>query len=438
MRDGLIASTMSSAEVLALRRRHLGGSLSLSYEEPLHVVRGEAQYLYGADGREYLDCVNNVSHVGHCHPRVVAAAARQMETLNTNTRYLHENIVRYAQRLAATLPPPLEVCFFTCSGSEANELALRMARAHTGREGVVVIDGAYHGNTNALVDVSPYKFRGPGGSGRPAHVETAATPDTYRGRYRRNDRDAGRKYAAEVRRALERARASGGAAAFFAEPILGVAGQIVPPPGFLAAAFDYAREAGAVAVADEVQVGLGRVGSHFWAFDAQGSVPDIVTMGKPLGNGHPVAAVVASRAIADSFANGMEYFNTFGGNPVSCAVGLAVLDVVEEEELQAHAHAVGAQLESGLAELQERHAVIGDVRGQGLFLGVELVASRRTLEPATELASTVVNRMKDRGILLSTDGESRNVLKLKPPLVCSAADADRPLGTLDAVLADAG
>ncbi len=418
------------------REQRLGPSLSLSYRRPLHIVRGWMQRLYDAEGQPYLDCVNNVAHVGHCHPRVVAALRRQASQLNTNTRYLHELILRYAERLSAKLHPQLSVCFFVCSGSEANELALRLARAHTGRRDVVVLDAAYHGNTSSLVEISPYKFDGPGGAGRPPHVHVAPIPDPYRGEYRSSDEHAGARYAERVGEAMAEADGHGGVAAFFAEALPGCAGQIVPPAGYLAQAFRRVRERGGVCVADEVQVGFGRVGSHFWAFEAQSALPDIVTLGKPIGNGHPLGAVVTTPEIAASFANGMEYFNTFGGNPVSCAVGLAVLDVIEDEGLQAHAREVGARLLAGLRSLMTRHALIGDVRGTGLFIGVELVVDREARNPAPRHAIHVVERMRENGILLSTDGPDHDVIKIKPPLVFSAADADRLVDTLDRVLAE--
>ncbi|MEJ2546732.1 MAG: aminotransferase class III-fold pyridoxal phosphate-dependent enzyme [Gemmatimonadota bacterium] len=432
-----MARGLTADEILALRDRHLGGSLSVSYQRPLHIVRGERQFLYDAAGRAYLDCVNNVCHVGHGHPRVVEAASRQMAELNTNTRYLHENIVEYARRLGGLFPDPLEVCFFVCSGSEANELALRLARTATGRRDVVVLDEAYHGHTSGMVDLSPYKFNGPGGAGRPEHVHVAPVPDPFRGRYRYGDPSAGERYARTVADELRAAESRGRpAAAFFAESVPGCAGQIVPPQGFLPAAFEAARSAGALSVADEVQVGFGRVGTHWWAVEAQGAVADIVTLGKPIGNGHPMGAVVTTRAIAEAFDNGMEFFNTFGGNPVSCAVGLAVLDVIEEEELMENARSVGERFRAGLRELSGTCPIIGDVRGLGLFIGVELVLDPETLEPAGELASRVVDAMRERGILLSTDGPYRNVIKIKPPLVFQATDADRVVSELEAVLAE--
>ena len=419
------------------RARRLGPSLSLSYRSPLTILRGRAQFLYDHTGREYLDVVNNVAHVGHAHPRVVAAGARQMAVLNTNTRYLHPSILRYAERLVSTLPDPLRVCFFVCSGSEANELALRMARAHTKGADVIVVGGAYHGNTRSLVEISPYKFDGPGGEGAPPHVHAIPMPDDYRGLYRREDPDRAGKFAGHVAEAVRRSAVRGGRpSAFLCESLLSCGGQIELPPGFLEAAYRNAREGGAVCIADEVQVGFGRVGSHFWGFQTQGVVPDIVTMGKPMGNGHPLAAVVTTPEIAASFANGMEYFNTYGGNPVSCEIGLAVLDALRDERLQEQALEVGGFLKAGLARLKERHPVIGDVRGRGLFLGIELVRDPETRAPAAAQASYVVERMKDHGILLSTDGPDHNVIKMKPPLPFSEADAVRVLAAYDGVLGD--
>ncbi|MEI7769828.1 MAG: aminotransferase class III-fold pyridoxal phosphate-dependent enzyme [Chloroflexales bacterium] len=412
------------AETLATRRARLGGNLSLSYREPLKIVRGWHQYLYDDTGRAYLDMYNNVPHVGHSHARVVRAVQAQVGLLTTNTRYLHDTINRYAERLCALLPAPLEVCYFLNSASEANELALRLARAHTGQYDMIVMDTAYHGHTTALIDISPYKFNGPGGAGRRPWVHVVPVPDDYRGPYRRDDLGRGAKYAAPVGAIIERMAADGRrSAGFIAESLPSVGGQIVPPPGYLAAVYDYVRAAGGVCIADEVQVGFGRLGAHFWGFEMQGVVPDIVVLGKPIGNGQPLGAVVTTRAIAESFDNGMEFFSTFGGNPVSCAAGLAVLDVLRDEDLPANAAAVGGQILAGLAALMDKHPAIGDVRGVGLFLGLELVRDRASLEPAPEVASYLVNRLRERGILAGTDGPHHNVIKLRPAMIFSPADA---------------
>jgi len=469
-------------ELVGRRRRLLAPNLSVSYRSSLHIVRGRGPYLFDVDGQRHLDCVNNVAHVGHEHPRVVRALARQAAVLNTNTRYLHERLTEYAERLVATLPEPLSVCFLVNSGSEANELALRLARTHTGRRDVVVLEGAYHGSTGQLVAMSPYKTGGAGGFASPEWVRTAPLPDLYRGRYRTGspsfgDGRGGRggpataddaatadeavaRYLADLEAALrksghrtpeedaDRRRDSPPAphddgaspdapvAAFFAESLPSCAGQIVLPDGYLEGAYERARDLGALCVADEVQTGFGRVGSHMWGFEAHGVVPDIVTLGKPIGNGHPLAAVVTTPEVAASFDTGMEFFSTFGGNPVSCAVGLAVLDVLRDEGLQGHARTVGARLKRGLEELASRHSLIGDVRGLGLFLGVELVLDRGAREPAPAHASHLVERMRRHRILLSTDGPDHNVIKIKPPLPFGAGDADRLIDTLDRVLGE--
>jgi 4-aminobutyrate aminotransferase-like enzyme len=321
------------------------------------------------------------------------------------------------------------------SGSEANELALRLARAHTGREDVIVLEHAYHGHTSALIDISPYKFDGPGGRGKKPWVHVAPLADDYRGAYRRGDAQAGAKYARHVAEILERVKAEGrGVAACIAETLPSVGGQIVFPPDYLAEVYRHVRAAGAVCIADEVQVGFGRLGTHFWGFETQGVVPDIVVLGKPIGNGFPVAAVITTAEIADSFNNGMEFFSTFGGNPVACAAGLAVLNVLEEEHLQQNALRVGARIIESLQALQTRHTLIGDVRGSGLFLGIDLVLDRETREAAPLQASYVVNRLRDRGILAGTDGPHHNVIKLRPPLVFSEAEARLFVETLEAIL----
>lgn len=422
-------------ESLAARKRLLGGNLSLSYDKPLKLVRGSMQHLYDGEGRAYLDVYNNVPLVGHSHPRVVRAIQEQVALLNTNTRYLHDNILRYAERLTALLPDPLQVCYFVNSGSEANELALRLARTHTGREDVIVLEHAYHGHTSTLIDISPYKFDGPGGRGRKPWVHVAPIADDYRGAYRRGEANLGKKYAAHVGEILADCKKKGQrVAAYIAETLPSVAGQIVFPPNYLAEAYQHVHADGAVCIADEVQVGFGRLGTRFWGFDTQGVVPDIVVFGKPMGNAFPLAAVVTTREIAASFANGMEFFSTFGGNPVACAAGLAVLDVLRDENLQQNALAVGTQWIRDLRALQAKYPLIGDVRGLGLFLGIDLVTDRGTRSPAKRQASYVVNRLREEGILAGTDGPHHNVIKLRPPLCFNAADARSFTSSLDSVL----
>ena len=428
-------SSVETRRLLERRKKHISKSLSISYQSPLNITRGKGQYLYDESGRAYLDCVNNVAHVGHCHPRVIEAAVKQWNELNTNTRYLHRNIVDYAERLCASFPEPLNVCFFVCSGSEANDLALRLARAYTGCKNTVVLESAYHGNLSSLIEISPHKFDGPGGSGAPQFVRKTMLPDLYRGPYKREMRDAGMKYAEDVRAQIESFENSQ-PVTFIVESAPGCAGQIILPQNYMERAFRFVRDRGGVCIADEVQVGFGRVGSHFWCFQTQNVVPDIVTLGKPIGNGHPLAAVITTPTVAAAFENGMEYFNSFGGNPVSCAVGMAVLDVIEQENLQLHALEVGNYLKSGLTSLMDRHLLIGDVRGLGLFLGLELVTDRKSLNPAAREASCVIERMKERNILLSTDGPHHNVIKIKPPMVFTKEDADCLVQNLDFVLSE--
>ncbi len=429
------ASEPELSETLAGRKVFLGKNLSVSYRRPLKIVRGRMQYLYDETGRAYLDTYNNVPLVGHSHPRVVRAAQEQLGVLNTNTRYLHDNVVRYAERLTRRMPEPLRVCYFLNSGSEANELALRLARAHTRQECIIVLEHAYHGHTNTLIDISPYKFDGLGGRGRKPWVHVAPIADDYRGLYRRGEADIAAKYARHVAEILERVRSDGrGVAAYIAETLPSVAGQVVFPSGYLAEVYRQLHAAGGVCIADEVQVGFGRLGTHFWGFETQGVVPDIVVLGKPIGNAFPLAAVVTTPEIAASFANGMEFFSTFGGNPVAAAVGLAVLDVLEEERLQERALRVGNYWIARLKELQRRCPLIGDVRGSGLFLGIDLVRDVTTREPAPDEASYVVNRLRDRGILCGTDGPHHNVLKLRPPLIFSEADADLFVDTFESIL----
>ena len=441
--NGILGLPVEAAAIVArdpaglqrLRHNTISPALSLSYAHPLKIVAGEGATLIAADGRRYLDMVNNVCHVGHCHPRVVEAITRQAARLNTNTRYLHDNLIEYTQRLARLLPHELSTIFLVNSGSEANDLALRLAAAYSGGTEVMVLDHAYHGNLSSLIDISPYKFDGRGGAGRKHHVWVTEMPDLYRGRIRTGEMDAGPRYAEKVTTLLrDISGLNRRLSAFFAEPLLGCGGQLVLPDGYLAAAFAEIRAAGGVCIADEVQVGFGRVGSHFWAFETQNVVPDIVTMGKPIGNGHPMGAVACRPEIAAAFANGMEYFNTFGGNPVSAAAGLAVLDVIRDERLMHNAAAMGAYLHEGLEALAKRHRLIGDVRGLGLFIGVELVRDRETLEPADRELTVIVEAMKEQGVLLSTEGPHHNVLKIKPPLVISRSECDFFLEKLDEVL----
>jgi 4-aminobutyrate aminotransferase-like enzyme/Ser/Thr protein kinase RdoA (MazF antagonist) len=418
-------------ELLSYRKKHLGKSLSLSYSTPLKIVRGEGVYLIDDQGRKYLDTVNNVAHVGHEHPKVVQAGQNQMACLNTNTRYLHPNINAFAKELLETFPEELSVVHFVNSGSEANELAMRMAKAVTNQKDIIALEVGYHGNTGACIDISSYKFEGKGGKGIPEYTHIVPLPDSFRGIYQGDN--TGEQYASHIPIQIENIQQKGrNVAAFIAEPIVSCGGQIDLPNGYLKLAYQSIREAGGVCISDEVQVGCGRVGSHFWGFQLYDVIPDIVTIGKPLGNGHPLAAVVCTPAVAEAFANGMEYFNTFGGNPVSCAIGTEVLRVVKSEKLQENALEVGNYLKEGLRDLQTEHPIIGDVRGQGLFLGFELVDEEKN--PLTQKTAYLANRMKDYGILMSVDGRDNNVLKIKPPIIFSIQNADRLLETLKLVL----
>jgi 4-aminobutyrate aminotransferase-like enzyme/Ser/Thr protein kinase RdoA (MazF antagonist) len=415
------------------RKRHVAPSLSLSYDAPLKILRGRGQYLYDYHGRPFLDLYNNVCHVGHCHPRVVQAGQRQMARLNTNTRYLYDGLADYAQRLCDTLPEQLDTCFFVNSGSEANELALRIARAYTCQKDMLVVDNAYHGHTISMIDLSPYKFMGKGGKGKPEPwVHVVPTADGYGGEFKGQEEKTGIAYGNQLGEIIDQIDTP--IAGFITESLLSCGGQVIPPRKYFETAFKHVRAAGGLCITDEVQVGLGRVGSHFWAFELQDVIPDIVVMGKPIGNGHPLSAVVTRKEIADVFANGMEFFSTFGGNPVSCAIGMAVLDVIGDEGLQEHAKNVGARMLKGLDALKERHEIIGDVRGLGLFIGIELVKDRTTLAPATQTASRLVNQLKNKGILLGTDGPFNNVIKIKPPMVITKQDADMFVRVLDDTL----
>ena len=419
--ESTMVAEKSPQSLIDARHTMLGKGMSISYKEPLKMLRGVGQYLIDHTGRRYLDTVNNVAHVGHEHPDVVRVAQQQNAVLNTNSRYLHDNIVEYAAALLDKFPPELCVVHFVNSGSEANELAMRMARTLTQQNDLIVLEGGYHGNTGATIEISEYKFNRKGGKGAADHIHVAPMPDTFRGQFRENEPAPGARYAAFIEQLCGDIQGKGkGVAAFIHESILSCGGQIVLPEGYLKASYAAIRKAGGVCIADEVQVGFGRVGDTFWGFELQEVVPDIVTLGKPIGNGHPLGAVVTTRKVADAFANGMEYFNTFGGNPVSCAIGLEVLRVIREEGLQKNAAKSGELLTTGLRELQQEFPLIGEVRGHGLFLGFELVTDLETRLPAAEKAAYFSNRMRELSILTSRDGPDENVIKIKPPICFDA------------------
>jgi 4-aminobutyrate aminotransferase-like enzyme len=414
------------AAMIERRRNLLGSAYRLFYDQPVHIVRGEGVWLYDADGNKYLDMYNNVPHVGHCHPHVVEAICKQIQTLNTHTRYLHENVIELAERLTAKFPDELDNVMFSCTGSEANELALRIARTATGGTGIVVTDFAYHGNTKAIFEISTEDVPQ---DQVPDYVVTVPSPDPYRDALGADD------YANHVKEAIETLRSRDiRPAAFIIDTIISSAGVITPPAGYLKNAADIMRAAGGLFVADEVQPGFGRTGENFWGYEVDDFVPDIVTVGKPMGNGHPIAATIVRSDLVDEFATHSNYFNTFGGNPVSCAAGLAVLDVIEQEDLQNNALTVGQYLTNGLIKLADKHSAIGDIRGSGFFKAVELVSDREAQTPAKDLTTNVVNALRSRGILTGSIGPSDNIVKLRPPMVFSQDDADLFLGVFDDVL----
>jgi len=423
---------MTTDSLIKRRNRAMGPTYELFYQQPVHLVRGKGVWLYDADGREYLDCYNNVASVGHCHPHVVDALSRQASTLNTHTRYLHENVVEYAERLGDTLPGELGVCMFVCTGTEANDLAFRIARTVTGNEGAIVTERAYHGNSLVVTELSTAEYPA---AEQPDYLEAIEAPNPYRGSYRYAEPGLGEKYAAFADTAISNLANRGKSPAIFmCDNIFSSNGILTPPPGYLQGVYRRVRAAGGLIVADEVQSGLCRLGDHMWGFEDSGVVPDIVTMGKPLGDGHPLAAVVTTPAIAAEFARKFDYFNTFGGNPVSAAVGMAVLDVIERENVLQNVHDVGAYLGQGLKALALQCDRIGDVRGKGLFYGVELVSDQDSREPATNPARRVVEDLRKNGVLLSSTGAFNNVLKIRPPLVFSKANADVLLEKLEHAL----
>ena len=426
-----VSDDATVGELQKRRAKVLGSNLSVSYKTPLHILRGKGTYLIDHLGRRYLDTVNNIAHVGHENPRVVEAGQKQMGILNTNSRYLHENVLGYAESLLAKMPDGLDVCYFVNSGSEANELALRMARVCSGSEEYIIHEMGYHGNTSTMVDISSYKFDRKGGRGSKHNIHKLVLPDLFRGKYR-DPETATDLYVSEIEAGLGRLKKEGRApGAFITESILSCGGQIVLPKNYLQKSFDLVRADGGLCIVDEVQVGFGRVGDAFWGFELQGVVPDIVTLGKPIGNGHPIGVVVCSKAVAEKFNNGMEFFSSFGANPVSMAIAQEVLNVVVEDELQHKAKDTGNYLLKELRNLQSVYPLLSDVRGHGLFLGIECMNG--TL-PATQKAKYIKERMRNFGILMSTDGPDENVIKIKPPMVFGKVQADFVLEYLNKVL----
>jgi 4-aminobutyrate aminotransferase-like enzyme len=424
------SDTVDNAELLARRKQYFAGSF-LFFQNPVHLVRGRGVWMYDDKGRQYLDGYNNIPNVGHCHPKVVRAIHEQAKRLNTHTRYLHENVIDLAERLAGTMPDGLDVSLFSCTGTEAAELSMRLARAVTGNTGIIVMEGSYHGNSKLVGEMSTAVYAP---DQRPAWIEAIEPPNTYRGPYREGEEDLGKKYADLADAAIAKLNASGhGVAAFVCDSIFDSQGTLEAPPEYLQRIYAKVRAAGGLCVADEVQAGFGRTGKY-WGFEHYNVVPDIVFTGKPMGNGHPVSSVTTSHEIADKWSQSDIYFNTFGGNPVSAAAANAMMQVMEDEKLVANCQKVGSYFRSKLEELSKKHTIIGDVRGRGLFLGVELVKDRDSKDPAAEVSALIPDRMKDAGILIGMTGRYGNVLKFRMPLVTNRSNVDLMIRTLDKVL----
>jgi ethanolamine-phosphate phospho-lyase len=424
----------TSKDDLAKRHKVASKSLSLQFDKPIKMVGAAFQYMFESSGKTYLDCYNNIPQVGHCHPQVVEAGQKAMAKLNTNTRYLNDVYNEYAANLLRKFPDNLTKVFFVNCGSAASDLAIRLALTHTKKKGIVVMQHGYHGNTRVGIDISHYKYNRKGGSGKSETIVEAEIPDTYKGRFTNNDGTAGREYAHGI---IEKIKENNlPIAAFIAEPIVGCGGQIPLAKDYLKHIYPFIRDQGGVCISDEVQTGFGRLGEYFWGFEMHEVVPDIVVMGKPMGNGHPLAAVVTTDEIAESFETGMEFFSSFGGNPVSCAIGQAVLDILEEENLPQNAKEVGGYLLGLFKDLTEKHEVCGDARGEGLFLGLEFVEDKSSKAPNTELASVVKNRLRENGILVGTDGPFDNVLKIKPPICFTKENADELVGKINRILSE--
>lgn len=417
------------AALIARRSKALGPAYRLFYEQPLHLVRGEGVWLWDKDGKAYLDCYNNVASVGHCHPKVVEAISGQLGILNTHTRYLHDGVVTYAERLMATMPDGLGHVMFTCTGSEANDLALRIARSHTRRQGVIVTSNAYHGLTESVAELSPslgdFVDRGP-------RVQLIPAPDPHNV----PPQEQGQRLAADLAQAIAALRKNGvEPAAFLVDTVFSSDGLYPDPAGFLTPAVDLIRAEGGIFIADEVQAGFARTGDRFWGFQRHDLSPDIVTMGKPMGNGFPVAGVAMRPELVGEFGTKARYFNTFGGNPVAAAAGMAVMDVIENEALQANSFEIGSFLKSGLNEIVAGEGIDGEVRGAGLFLAVDFNEEHEKSTPAGTLASFIVNHLRQNGVLISATGPRGNILKIRPPLVMQKSEAQLLLNAMEGAFA---
>lgn len=420
-----------TADFIERRNRLLGNNVSTFYDDPVHIVKGDGVWLWDAAGRKYLDCYNNVPHVGHCNPRVVDAICRQAGTLNTHTRYLHDGILDYVDNLTATMGPQLNTAILTCTGSEANDIALRMAEAVTGKRGVIATDATYHGNTSLVSQLSCSNVPAVG-FGLEKYFRFVDAPDSYR-----NPDPDGGIFAQQITEKIQELEDAGiGFAAFVVCPFFLNEGFPNHPDGWLKPAADAVRKAGGIFICDEVQSGFARTGTHMWAHEKMGVMPDIMTLGKPMANGHPVGGVFTNAEIMTAFRSGYRYFNTFGGNPVSCAAGNAVLDELKEQNLRANAQLVGNYALSRLNILKAKYAQIGDVRGSGLVFGAEMIVNPQTKEPASAYTDQVVNMMRDRGVLLSKLGRHKNTLKIRPPMPFSIENADLLFDTLDQVLTE--
>lgn len=427
--DGLSADVRKLTDK---RSRVLGESYRLFYRNPVHLVRGQGQYLWDAAGDKYLDVYNNVASIGHCHPAVTDAVYRQMQQLNTHTRYLHEAILDYSEQLLATAPAEIDRAMYMCTGSEANDLAIRVARAFSGGSGIIVTQESYHGTSDLTSGVSPAL-----GSGQPLAATTRLVlpPD----RYRVDAPDLGAWFAAEIQKQIDDMAAHGiKFAGFLADSIFSSDGVLPGPKGFLRQAIDVVHKNGGIFIADEVQPGFARTGESFWGFARHGVVPDVITTGKPMGNGIPVSGLLAKSDVLAAFSDDIPYFNTFGGNPVAMAAAQAVLNVINTEGLQEHSRVVGAKLLAELSTLKEKYACVGDVRGAGLFIGFELVKDKSSKTPDKQLALDVTEMLRENHVLTSVAGPYGNVLKLRPPLAFQASDIDWLVGALDKSLAALG
>lgn len=422
--------TRTTADLIADRARLMGPNVSTFYDDPIHLVKGEGVWLWDANGRKYLDCYNNVPHVGHCNPRVVEAICRQASTLNTHTRYLHDGILDYIEKLTATTDASLDTAILTCTGSEANDIALRMAEGMTGKRGIIATDATYHGNTSLVSQLSQSNVPAVG-FGLEQYVRFVEAPDSYR-----NPDPDGTRFAASVKQQIAAHEESGiGFAALVVCPYFLNEGFPDNPDGWLKPTAEAVRKAGGLLICDEVQSGFGRTGSHFWAHQKTGVIPDVMTLGKPMANGHPVGGVVTNTEIVKTFRQGYRYFNTFGGNPVSCAAAMAVLEELEDKDLMGNAKQVGDYARNRLETLAAKYPVIGDIRGSGLVFGAEMVLEHSNNAPATEFTDQVINAMRNHGIILSNLGRHKNTLKIRPPMPFSVENADLLFDTLDDILA---